>query len=65
MSKLILTFVTILSAASLSLASECPFKNMNTNAKVGLFDESTNFALIKTYTTMDIRNISQPVRRQK
>lgn len=64
MSKLILTFVMVLSAASISLA-ECPFKNMSANARVGLFDQATNFALLKTYNTMDIQNVANPVRRQK
>lgn len=64
MSKLILAFVLVSSAASISLA-ECPFSNLNRDSKVSLFDQSTNFALLKTYTTLDIRNIANPAKRQK
>ena len=64
MTKLILTFVMVLSAASASFASECPFKNMSANSKVGLFDRASNDYNRKV-ATVNNSGFVQPVKRRK
>lgn len=63
MSKLLLVFVTVLTAASASYA-ECPFKNMSANARVGMFDQASNAYYILQQAVTPV-GFSQPVRRQK
>lgn len=63
MSRLILAFVMVLSAASVSLA-ECPFKNMSANARVGLFDQSSNAYYAQNQASTSVQ-FAQPVKRQK
>lgn len=62
MSKLLLVFVTVLSAAS--AYAECPFKNMSANARVGMFDQASNAYYMQQQAVTPV-GFSQPVRRQK